>query len=310
MTENSGRIGATALWHYNEVSGWGGDFDLRLTGDSPAGITKGVIRIAPRYTYTSRQFNARLGVILDLAAGNRSYGTPSRTDPVLAPDLMLSWTPSGSFAIWGRFSGELADNSVASVYDYTPYCDPTAAYGFSRIPVNVDAGITIGPWRGAALELRGGYSSAENWLMPDPSEPYAFTPRDVDGLHFGATLSYSYRRYLDLKVRYDAASHSSDHGYYLWRDGARSEFGAEIGTSPIEPLDLRLTYTYREGRRQGPEVDLGVISDLGVSAHYDINDRLGVFARAENLLDRRYYTALAIPAQGVRGLVGITYRFK
>lgn len=53
-----------------------------------------------------------------------------------------------------------------------------------------------------------------------------------------------------------------------------------------------------------------MISDLGVSAHYDINDRLGVFARAENLLDRRYYTALAIPAQGVRGLVGITYRFK
>lgn len=310
MTENSGRIGATAMWHYNDVSAWGGDFDLRLTGDSPAGITKGVIRLAPHYTYSSRQFNARLGVVLDLAAGNRSYGTPSRTDPVLAPDLMLSWTPSGSFAIWGRFSGELAANSVASVYDYTPYCDPTAAYGFSRIPVNVDAGITIGPWRGAALELRGGYSSAENWLMPDPSEPYAFTPRDVDGLHYGATLSYSYRRYLDLKVRYDGASHSSDHGYYLWRDGARSEFGAEIGTSPIEPLTLRLSYTYREGRRQGTEVDLGVISDLGVSAHYDINDRIGVFARAENLLNRHYYTTMNIPGQGVRGLLGITYKFK
>ncbi len=310
MTENSGRINASALWHHNEVSGWGGDFDLRLTGDSPVGLTKGVIRLAPRYTYRSRHFNARLGLILDLAAGKRNYATPSGTDPVLAPDLMLSWTPSGSFAVWGRFSGELEANTVASVYDYTPYCDPTAAYGFSRIPVKIDAGITIGPWRGAALELRGGYASAENWLMPSPSTPYTFIHRDVDGLHYGATASYSYQRYIDIKVRYDAASHSSNHGYYLWRDGARSEFGAEIGTSPIEPLSLRLSYTYREGRRQGTEVDLGVISDLGLSAHYDVNDRLGVFARAENLLGRRYYTALWVPAQGVRGLIGITYKFR
>ena len=139
---------------------------------------------------------------------------------------------------------------------------------------------------------------------------------DLKGWHGGIGLSYRWRSAVKADVSAETASNGSDKAFYLWRDRAKYVIKASIEVRPLSRLKLGAGYELRTDRHNyfydgvfSYAVDLRSVSDLRFEAGYDISDGLTVFARGENLLNRRYDLVSAIRAQGIKGLVGVAYKF-
>lgn len=332
--ENRGTVGASVRYDHGKVSHWLIGVDAQILRERWFGH-KGVLSIHPAYVLTLNRFEATIGLKVDWRLGNilNFDILGDRPSGWIYPDLKLNWRPSSKFDLWAKFDGRTDCNSMASLFEAQPYNFPlayspmtvtnvtdgtTSTYldplGYSRI-YNLEAGFTLGPWRGASITAFGGFHSASGWLTPAVRTGF-WEARDVHGLHYGLALAYSYRKYLDLSARLEFASGMEDNfdeGYYLWRDHARMDLNVSADTRPIEPLCIRLAYHLRTRRAKplpgGFSQDLGDISDLDASVSYDLTDRWSVSLRGENLLNHIYYLGPAIPAQGIRGMIGASYKF-
>lgn len=289
-------------------------------------FVKGIVGIAPSVTWRIGHFSVKGGLRVDILfdAGTPNTGDNGHTTGKIHPDINIAWTPSGSFSLWGKMTGRTTANSFGELYDWCRYAMPTFLYDFSNLDLDTEVGMTLGPWRGASLELRGGYASAAGWLMPvmsisdggvwDGSMSFS----DLEGFHYGATISYKYRSLLELRGSVDGAPSDSDDsskGYYLWRDRAHWVMDASADIHPIEPLTITVGHHWRTGRRcmmynSGTTEPMGNVSSLHVGAAYRITDALSVFARGENILNHRHDIMPGLPDQGVCGLIGVAYKIR
>lgn len=295
-------------WHASTKSIWGVDLGFSLDHSTLTG-NKGILHILPRYAFGSNTFRMRLGVDIDIKTGN----TPFKPALLVAPDVNLVWQPSPYFNIWGKVSGRMDDNFRAALFDEQPYLLADFDTGMSRI-YNGEAGITLGPLRGASISFFGGYTIARDWYMPAIKTGY-MTPMDVDGAHGGVAFAYDYRRYLSINVRAEIAeSPDGDYsrGYAPWRDHAKFNLMAQATVRPIEQLDINLGYQLRTGRqKQMPVGNMALqnISNLRAAVSYKITRQWTVFLRGENLLNKHWYLGPAVPSQGIAGLLGAAYKF-
>lgn len=300
-------------------------FDLAKFGHVLAPINNpdyGKISITPYYDYRiDKKFAVRLGAKIDVAisAGKALY---------VAPDVKVDWTPSSMVAVYGRLGGGQQLNALGSLFDVTAYSAPMFAYGKSILPITIDGGVVLGPWRGGYFEVFGGYAKANDWLMPSYNNDITyFSEVDIDGWHLGAAAGYNYRDIVDAKVRYEAAPQEYDKGYFLWRDRARYVVNASLKITPIKPLDITLEYELRGKRRiedvryvdcsemnMSPYIDhrqynLKNMDKVSIGALYRFTSQLSAFGRIENLFDNDYELIGRIPAQGITMLVGGSYKF-
>lgn len=289
-------------------------------------LVKGIAGLSPAVSWRTGKFALNAGLRFDilLDGGTPDPGDNGNVSGKIYPDIRIAWTPSGSFTLWGKMTGRSTANSFGEIYDWCRYTMPTFAFEFSSLDIDTEVGMTIGPWRGASLELRGGYASAAGWLMPvmDRRNSGVWTGNmafsDVEGFHYGATVSYKYRSLLELRGSVDGApsdSYDSAKGYYLWRDRARWVMDASVDIHPIEQLTITVGHHWRTGRRcmlynSCNTEPIGNVSSLRVGAAYRITDALSVFARGENILNHRQYIMPGLPDQGVAGLIGVAYKIR
>lgn len=286
--------------------------------------TTGIFAITPKYTLRTPTVTASLGAKLNISTANDKTFH-------FAPEASFAWTPSQLFGFEAKVKGGSSLNPLSELYDVAPYLSPYMAYKPSHIPYAIDARMSVGPFFGAYLEVFGGYAKASDWLMPVISTAYpgfgVFDSADLSAWHAGAAVGYDYRDIFSLRASYETAPNDYDHSFYEWRDRAKHVFNAEIAVRPISPLRLTLDWQFRGGRRayrfvgltQGNGVlgtfyspepySLGCMSDLTLGADYSFTDRFSVYARGENLLNRRYRHIGLRNSQGIHALVGATLKF-
>ena len=267
----------------------------------------GIVSLTPRVKYKTANLNISAGVKIDLAINDGNALN-------IAPDVNLNWTPVSCVSVYGTLGGGKLINSLASLFDYMRYAVPMFAYGSSTIPLSFDAGVVVGPWRGAYIELFGGYAKADNWLMPSYVNMTNFyTPTDIKGWHGGIKAGYNYCDIVDFSIRYETASQNLNKGYYLWRDRAKNVLNLSLQVTPIQPLDIAVSYELRKNRYCNISVaelcEMGDAENLSVGANYQLKDRLSLFGQVENLLNSEYLLPGNIPAQGINALVGVNYKF-
>ena len=150
-----------------------------------------------------------------------------------------------------------------------------------------------------------------------------FAPVNLKGFHWRAAAGYAYRDIASIDLSYEGAPQKYDKGYYLWHDRAKSVFEGKLKVTPIKPLDVTVGYTLRTGRSvidyhatTDPAIgdyytyqSLGCARDLNLSLLFRINSQWSAFANASNLLGSKYLLIGDVPARGVTGLVGATYKF-
>lgn len=307
---NNNRIAISGAidWCASSKSVWGIDLSYSLAHSTLAG-NKGILHVLPRYSFSVNKFKIRLGADVDIKTGN----VPFSPSVLVAPDLNIVWQPSAYFSLWGNANGRMDDNYRGKIFDEQPYLMADFETGMSRIYA-AEAGITLGPLRGASLSVFGGYTIAKDWYMPAVATGY-MTQMDVKGAHGGVAFSYDYRRYLSLNVRAEIAESPDGNytkGYAPWRDHARFNLTAQATVRPIEPLDITLSYHLRTGRQKQMahgNLALQNINNLQAGVSYRITPRWTAFVRGENLMNRHWYLGPAVPCQGIMGMLGASYKF-
>lgn len=296
-----------ATWNVSQSDGGigfsGGDSELL-----------GVVTFNPYWTVASDGLNAKVGVDVDLAVNSGRFAN-------IAPNVRVGWTPAAAKSALTLFltaTGGVHANTLGSLLDFTPYVSPVFGYKHSRVPLDVLAGVTVGPFHGVALELRGGYSMADDWLVPVVADgSNLWHKADVKGWRTGATLSYRSQWVKSFSLSYDYSPNKDDKGYYRWRDRAAHVVDAKLTVAPLRRLDVTAGFESRWGRRaynlssSGSDgvVSLGRSNNLSLGALYRFDERLSFFARCENMLNTRSWILYDIPAQGVTGLLGVSYKF-
>lgn len=293
-----------------------------MTVFAPKGSgTDGLLSLTPGYRYGSTHFTVAVGARLDISFNEGKVFHVS-------PDVTVAWTPSTFFAIEGRVTGGVEQNSLSTLWDVSRYCLPAAAYGYSHVPFDVSGKVTIGPFKGGYLQFFGSYAKASDWLMPvagDESASVAmFVPVGIKGYHLGAEIGYKWRDKIKARVSYTTAPQDYDKGYYQWRDRARHVVDVSLTVNPVKNLDVEASFMLRGGRKiitrenwndggipmsAFSTVMLKNRSSLSLRANYALSERLSVFASGDNLLNHTSYDISLRPDMGISFLVGAAYKF-
>lgn len=305
LIDIAGTIGRH-LTHASEAGlGAGYSFD-----HSEAVGNKGIVRMQPYFKYASKVFKIKLGADIEIAAGNCFNRPPA----LFSPDIDMSWTPSHKINVWGKVSGKIDGNSRISLYNEQPYLLADFDAGFSRI-YNGEAGVTAGAFKGFRFGVFGGYTLTYDWYIPALTTGY-MSECNVKGWHGGIMAGYDYRKYVSADMRLEMAeSPDGDYsrGYAPWRDHARLNLIVNSVFRPHEKTEISVGYHLRDGRQKqlpAGNMDLRTISNLKAGISYHISDEWTVSLKGDNLLDKQWYKGPAVPCQGIKGLIGVTYKIQ
>lgn len=339
VKEHSGYLNAGASLATDDNSQVALDFGMAIIHDnhltipawtlSQSGVLEGyrnnptynhsILTLTPHYDTKIENVSAKIGVQLD-------YQIDIDNEFNISPDVYVDWAPSSIISAYAHVTGGVHQNTMSSIFDVSHYFAPSMAYQNSKLPYIIDAGINVGPFKNATLELFGGYAKANDWYMPAIiNGENVMNEVDLGGWHFGVAASYNYKDMAKVRASYESVPQSYDNGYYLWRDRAKYVVKASATVTPIAPLDVTLDYEYRGNRCTYSQsvvnvdnivalpvydrVSLGHVSNLSLGGLYRFNDQLNFFARLENLLNHKYDMLYDIPSQGFTGLVGASYKF-
>ncbi len=301
------------------------------------GKTSGLITVTPSYRYAVSQFTLNLGARIDLSINDDKAFH-------IAPDVKAAWTPGDFFALFARVGGGEHINTMGSLFAIDRYISPVCRYEFSHIPVEGEAGLRVGPFRGASFTLSAAYAVANRWLMPYSvvEGTTVMQPHDMKGWQFKAGLEYNIRNMDNIAHTGTANPQDKEDiekGYYKDLDRAKYTFDAELTLHPVSQLDVMLGYELRACRSMSylfvPDLRfINVCGTLSYEASYPLyssvnqiravlpnlaNLRAGaswrftpaftVFARLENMFNRKTPSYSLIPGQGFTGLVGVAYKF-
>lgn len=286
-----------------------------------------LLSLTPYYRFDIQKFHLDIGARIDMTFNDGKFFH-------IAPRASATWIPADIAKIYIKAGGGEWQNTLSSLFDVTPYELPYMAYHNSHIPITAEAGVTIGSWRGFHAEISAVYAIANDWLMPIGTESLnvGFQPVNLKGYKLRGAVGYRFRDLLEINASYETAPQKYTHGYYLWRDRAKRVANIDFTITPITALDITIGWEYRGGRVQfvedyymnfSPDAThpvqemnpgyvkepLRSVNNLKAGALYRITSQWSAFLRGENLLNRHSYLIGGLPAQGITGLIGATYKF-
>ncbi len=282
----------------------------------------GLLSLNPKYRLNTSEFKLTLGALVQFTfhSGKVIH---------IAPDVQVTWSPASVFTIWGKAGGGEHQNTLARVFDVNYMAAPFLAYRNSHLPLVIDGGIVVGPFKGIYGEVSSGYAVANDWLMPAGAGAYGpslMRAIDMKGWHVGLAVGGKWRNWIDGRVSIEAAPQKYNRGYYLWADRAKYVMDISLKSNPIKPLEVGIGYSLRACRYMIEHTTyvpadggassilerrtrLGNIGNIGINGKWTFTDQISFFLEIENLLDHRYRTVGLVEGQGIRGLAGVTYQF-
>lgn len=267
-----------------------------------------LLSLRPFYRTDWKNIILDLGVNLDFTFNNGKAFH-------ISPAAQATWKPSDFVAVYVKANGGERQNTLGSLFDVTCYNMHNMVYDNSHVVVDGEVGLTFGLFKGFYTQIAAGYAVANEWLMPVnvASSLTMFAPVDLKGykLHFG--LGYRYRSLAEISASIETAPGKFDRGYYLWRDRAKYVADAKLRVTPIEPLDVTLSWEYRAGRSLYTPAEvrlpMGIVNSLSLGGTYRLTRQWTVWANIENLFNHHYTLIGGLPSQGIGGLLGFTYKF-
>lgn len=274
--------------------------------------TLGLINFTPAFRYKNDLMKLNLGFRLQ-------FMSHMEKSVNIAPDIHFYVTPESWLTAFATVTGGKQFNPLAKLWEWSPYINPTMAYGASNIPLDATIGVTVGPFSGFSATLKGGYAMANEWLMPDfdingslPLYPVALKPVDLRALHAELSMDYRLSELFAAHLSYAIAPGSQSHAYYLNRDRAKGVLKFSAESSPIDRLTVHAAFSLRHGRSfydNETRFDIKADNSLDLGAIYRLTDNISVFADFENILNCKAPDAPFVSGQGIHGAFGATLKF-
>lgn len=301
--------------------------ELRIAGDW--NLPTAPLTLGGRLTREAVKGDAIVGAPARTTVGGRMaaflISGPFRADPavsldivgdrvVASPDLAVSWVPDSQARVWGRVGQGFRLPTFGDLYFASQYqLRPNPDLEPERITFDTELGIEVREGTGPIVFE----SSASAWARRT-ERPIVWLASSV-ALWSPANLGELWASGIDLQVEVAAPMASVG-----WRaqfagtlQSSRVGFGSNRNPLPYEPgatgrlsveawrsatgvrLDVRYTGARSTSLAGTRDLDAFTTMDLSARHHFDAGSlRIGLFARVDNILDRRYQLVELFPEPG------------
>lgn len=281
--------------------------------------TFGMVSLTPNYEKRTDNMRLRIGARVDLSFNN---GSTFR----IAPDVKFDYAFSDVVSLAVDAVGGNTINTVHNVFARNRYMAPSVQLPTTYTLLDATAAIRLGLIKGFSISPFVGFAATRHSIVPTmPFSPttgqISYADINLNGLKVGVELGYRYGSLVDFSAKYAFTPQDEDSGYVVDDNRAEHNFDAIVNVRPISKLNIGIGYRLRALRTvssvNATEVGgkdyssklLSNISNINLSASYQINDLVSVFCQANNLLNREYEFYDGIPAQkfNILGGVGLTF---
>ncbi|MDE6403527.1 MAG: hypothetical protein K2K86_06940 [Muribaculaceae bacterium] len=283
--------------------------------------TRGVLSVGGAFRFVYDSFNGHIGPVVD-------FGTGDYNSTRTGAQGLISWNVSPYVVVYGTVESGTDLNALATLYDRSRYAAPLSAAGPSFLDGDLKGGFNIGPFRGLAVKLAGGFAKASHWALPVMADGVStFALGRLNTAYYCASVEYERDRRFSVGAGIQGVvSNTTEHAYYKWTDRARFVIDARVTWRPIDELTLEGGYELRASRKistvttmQSDPTEpivteygflgLGRISAGRVSVNYAFTEQLGAFVRIDGIGQGRYLLPSGMPGQRLRGLDGFSHKF-
>ncbi|MGM9842072.1 MAG: hypothetical protein ACI31D_07720 [Candidatus Limisoma sp.] len=281
--------------------------------------TFGMVSLTPNYEKRTDDMRLRIGARVDLSFNN---GATFR----IAPDVKFDYAFSDVVSLAVDATGGNTINTVHNLFARNRYMTPSVQLPTTYTLIDATAAIRLGLVKGFSISPFVGFAATRHSIVPtmlfNPTAgQISYADIDLNGLKVGLELGYRYGSLVDFSAKYAFTPQDEDSGYVVDDNRAEHNFDAIVNVRPISKLNIGIGYRLRalrtvssvnateEGGAVYSSKLLSNISNINLSASYQINDLVSVFCHANNLLNREYEFYDGIPAQkfNILGGVGLTF---
>ena len=290
------------------------------------------LALKPYYELNNDDWRLHIGANVDFSFGS------GKTLQV-SPDITAQYVFSDSYVLYAKAIGGRLTNDFRRLEAYNPYLDPIRKVSDTYEQLNAALGFKASPAPGVWFDIFGGYQNlkndlyqtrdyllsegAENWNWTDIMNENYITLRqtNTNNLYVGARASYEYKDILSLSAEGTYRHWKTDEGMtenlnrdynvaLFMKPQFKLGFNAEV--HPLQALWFNIGYEYilRAERYTGQyNQNIPAVSNLNLGATYTIYKGISVYARVDNLLNKKYQYYLYYPVEGLNFLGGLSFKF-
>lgn len=130
---------------------------------------------------------------------------------------------------------------------------------------------------------------------------------NANNFYAGMKISYEYKDLIALSAAGTYRNWDAKEKYSLYmKPACEINFSADF--RPITELNINLGYDYI-GRTKVEGIKAAAVSDLHAGASYNVFKGVSVYARINNILNKKYQYYLGYPTEGLNFLGGLSFSF-
>lgn len=286
-------------------------------GEIPVYESRTALALNPSYEFNSDSWKLHIGANVDLSfGGGKSFQ--------VSPDIVAQYLFSDSYVLYAQATGGKIVNDFRRLETISPYALPANSIQDTYEQFNGSLGFKASPCPGLWFNLYGGYQDLKDDLYQfyeshiDEDQTSGSTPEQFINLgtthssnfYAGMKISYEYKDIITLSAAGTYRNWDTKENYALLLKPA-SEFNFNVDFRPVTGLNVNIGYDYI-GREKVDVKDfdkLSAVSNLHAGASYHVFKGVSVYARINNLLNKKYQYYLGYPTEGLGFLGGLSFQF-
>lgn len=266
-----------------------------------------LVKLRPYYSVKTESVSLTAGLNVDFQISNAG-------GLKLSPDVRFDYTFADSYVLYAHVTGNTKLNDFETINGFSPFWVQPVQLNTSYTPYDVKLGLKAAPLTGFGLGIYAGYRETRNELF---SMPYA----DGGGIYNGIAQAKARVAYAGLSADYsfrDMFDLGFNGNFYGWNVQKAVEqllwlkplysIGFNARAKVFNGFHAMAEYTY-EGRKKTLGIKADAVNELNIGAEYLFNDRVNVFLKLNNLLNRNYVTESGYPVQGFNVMGGVSLNF-
>lgn len=291
---------------------YGGDNTIRPDTEEKYFKNYTALNLNPYYELNSDDWKLHAGAHVDLSFG---FDKAIR----VSPDVTVQYNFSDSYIVYAKALGGKSINDFRTIEEYNPYIDLPARPYDTYEQLNGSLGFKASPYPGLWFHVFGGYQDLKNDLLysisrlsfVDEGQQFlTFDQANSHNVYAGGEISYDYKDLISLSARYTYRGWGASTEYeYLLLTKPESEMNFNIRIHPISALNVNLGYDFIGRKQEAVSYKMDAVSDLHIGASYNFYKGVSVYARVNNLLNKKYQYYLGYPTEGLNFLGGLSFSF-
>ena len=272
-----------------------------------------LIKLRPYYSVKTESVSFTAGVNVDFQISNDG-------GLKLSPDVRFDYTFADNYLLYVHVTGNTRLNDFGTINGFSPFWVQSPIYNSplqlntTYTPYDAKIGLKASPFTGFGLGIYGGYRETRNELF---SMPYS----DEGGIYNKIAQAKARVAYAGLSVDYyfrDILDFGLNGNFYSWDVQKEMEkllwlkplysIGFNARAKVFKGFHAMAQYNY-EGRKKTLGIKADAVNELNIGAEYLFNDRVNVFLKLNNLLNKNYVTESGYPVQGFNVMAGVSLNF-